>query len=230
MWSEHCSYKSSRRHLKQFPTTGPARARGPGRERRRGGHRRRHGGGLQDGGHNHPSYIEPYQGAATGVGGILRDVFTMGARPIALLNSLRFGDPSHPKTRVAARGRGGGHRRLRQLHRRAHRGRRGVPSTRATTATAWSTPSPWACCARTASSRAPRRAWATRSSTWARRPAATASTARRWPRPSSTRRSRRSGPRCRWATRSPRSCCSRRAWSCSRPTRWWASRTWARRG
>src|SRR5438067_2960630 len=99
LWSEHCSYKSSRRHLKQFPTTGPRVLLGPGENA-----------GVVDIGdglavafkmesHNHPSYIEPYQGAATGVGGILRDVFTMGARPIALLNSLRFGDPSHPRTR-----------------------------------------------------------------------------------------------------------------------------------
>jgi phosphoribosylformylglycinamidine synthase II len=99
LWSEHCSYKSSRRYLKQFPTTGPKVLVGPGENA-----------GVVDIGdgqavafkmesHNHPSYIEPYQGAATGVGGILRDVFTMGARPIALLNSLRFGDPSHPKTR-----------------------------------------------------------------------------------------------------------------------------------
>jgi len=98
MWSEHCSYKSSRRHLKQFPTTGPRVLVGPGENA-----------GVVDIGdgmaaafkmesHNHPSYIEPYQGAATGVGGILRDVFTMGARPIANLNSLRFGDPSHPRT------------------------------------------------------------------------------------------------------------------------------------
>ncbi len=98
MWSEHCSYKSSRRHLKQFPTTGPRVLVGPGENA-----------GVVDIGegwavafkmesHNHPSYIEPYQGAATGVGGILRDVFTMGARPIALMNSLRFGDPAHPKT------------------------------------------------------------------------------------------------------------------------------------
>src|SRR4051812_11419385 len=97
MWSEHCSYKSSRRHLKQFPTTGPRVLVGPGENA-----------GVVDIGdgmaaafkmesHNHPSYIEPYQGAATGVGGILRDVFTMGARPVALLNSLRFGDPSHPR-------------------------------------------------------------------------------------------------------------------------------------
>ncbi|MFN0061565.1 MAG: phosphoribosylformylglycinamidine synthase subunit PurL [Myxococcaceae bacterium] len=98
MWSEHCSYKSSRRHLKQFPTTGPRVLVGPGENA-----------GVVDLGnglaaafkmesHNHPSFIEPYQGAATGVGGILRDVFTMGARPIALLNSLRFGEASHPKT------------------------------------------------------------------------------------------------------------------------------------
>ncbi len=98
MWSEHCSYKSSRVHLRTFPTTGPRVLQGPGENA-----------GVVDVGdglavafkmesHNHPSYIEPYQGAATGVGGILRDVFTMGARPIASLDSLRFGDPSHPKT------------------------------------------------------------------------------------------------------------------------------------
>ncbi len=99
MWSEHCSYKSSRRHLGKFPTSGPRVIQGPGENA-----------GVVDIGdghaiifkmesHNHPSFIEPYQGAATGVGGIMRDVFTMGARPIALLNALRFGDPSHPRTR-----------------------------------------------------------------------------------------------------------------------------------
>ena len=99
MWSEHCSYKSSRRHLAKFPTSGPCVIQGPGENA-----------GVVDIGdgqavvfkmesHNHPSFIEPYQGAATGVGGIMRDVFTMGARPIALLNALRFGDPSDPKTR-----------------------------------------------------------------------------------------------------------------------------------
>lgn len=97
MWSEHCSYKSSRIHLKKLPTTGPQVICGPGENA-----------GVIDIGdgqaaifkmesHNHPSYIEPYQGAATGVGGILRDVFTMGARPIANLNALRFGRPDHPK-------------------------------------------------------------------------------------------------------------------------------------
>jgi phosphoribosylformylglycinamidine synthase II len=99
MWSEHCSYKSSKIHLGKFPTSGPKVICGPGENA-----------GVIDIGdgeacifkmesHNHPSYIEPYQGAATGVGGIMRDVFTMGARPVALLNALRFGDPSHPKTR-----------------------------------------------------------------------------------------------------------------------------------
>ncbi len=99
MWSEHCSYKSSRIHLKKLPTSGPQVIQGPGENA-----------GVVDIGngqaaifkmesHNHPSYIEPYQGAATGVGGILRDVFTMGARPIANLNALRFGRPEHPKMR-----------------------------------------------------------------------------------------------------------------------------------
>src|SRR5436190_19007487 len=99
MWSEHCSYKSSKVWLKTLPTTGPRVICGPGENA-----------GVVDIGdgdavvfkiesHNHPSFIEPYQGAATGVGGILRDVFTMGARPIAMLNSLRFGSPDHPMTR-----------------------------------------------------------------------------------------------------------------------------------
>src|SRR5260370_3784315 len=99
MWNEHCSYKSSKIHLRTLPTQAPWVIQGPGENA-----------GVIDIGdglalgfkmdsHNHPSYIEPYQGAATGVGGILRDVFTMGARPIALLNSLRFGSPDHPKTR-----------------------------------------------------------------------------------------------------------------------------------
>ena len=98
MWSEHCSYKSSRRHLAKFLTKGDRVIQGPGENA-----------GvidIDDGdaiifkmeSHNHPSYIEPYQGAATGVGGIMRDVFTMGARPIALMNALRFGEPTHWKT------------------------------------------------------------------------------------------------------------------------------------
>jgi phosphoribosylformylglycinamidine synthase subunit PurL len=104
MWSEHCSYKSSRVHLRRLPTKGPRVLQGPGENA-----------GVVDIGdgyaavfkmesHNHPSFIEPHQGAATGVGGILRDVFTMGARPIAGLNSLRFGRPDHPRTAELLRG------------------------------------------------------------------------------------------------------------------------------
>ncbi len=104
MWNEHCSYKSSRIHLKKLPTKGKQVIQGPGENA-----------GVIDIGdddaivfkiesHNHPSYIEPYQGAATGIGGILRDVFTMGARPIALLNSIHFGNPSHPKTKSLLNG------------------------------------------------------------------------------------------------------------------------------
>ena len=93
MWNEHCSYKSSRIHLKKLPTDGAQVIQGPGENA-----------GVKIESHNHPSYIEPYQGAATGVGGILRDVFTMGARPIALLNSIHFGSPDHPKTKSLLNG------------------------------------------------------------------------------------------------------------------------------
>ena len=99
MWSEHCSYKSSRKWLKTLPTEASWVIQGPGENA-----------GIIDIGnnlaavfkmesHNHPSFIEPYQGAATGVGGIMRDVFTMGARPVANLNCLRFGNPLHAKTK-----------------------------------------------------------------------------------------------------------------------------------
>ena len=104
MWNEHCSYKSSKKWLKTLPVTGPRVLQGPGENA-----------GVVDIGdgdcvvfkmesHNHPSYIEPYQGAATGVGGILRDVFTMGARPIAAMNALRFGEPGHAKTKHLVNG------------------------------------------------------------------------------------------------------------------------------
>jgi phosphoribosylformylglycinamidine synthase len=104
MWSEHCSYKSSKEHLSNLPTEGPRLIQGPGENA-----------GVVDLGsgiaavfkiesHNHPSFVEPYQGAATGVGGILRDIFTMGARPIASLDSLRFGAPDHPRTRYLVDG------------------------------------------------------------------------------------------------------------------------------
>ncbi len=104
MWNEHCSYKSSKKWLRTLPTEGPQVICGPGENA-----------GIVDIGdgqcvvfkmesHNHPSYIEPYQGAATGMGGILRDVFTMGARPMAAMNALSFGEPSHPKTRQLVNG------------------------------------------------------------------------------------------------------------------------------
>ncbi len=206
MWSEHCSYKSSRVWLKQLPTTAPWVIHGPGENA-----------GVVDIGdglaaifkmesHNHPSFIEPYQGAATGVGGILRDVFTMGARPVANLNALRFGDPANPRTKRivdgVVRGIGGYgncvgvptvggeinfHPRLRrqsagQRHDRRHR------------AAGPDLPRP------------PRPGSAIRWSMSAPRPAATASTARPWPRPSSARMPRRSARPCRSAIRSPRSC------------------------
>src|SRR3989337_1228438 len=104
MWSEHCSYKSSKVHLQTLPAAGAAVLQGPGENA-----------GVVDLGdglaavfkvesHNHPSFIEPYQGAATGVGGIIRDVFTMGARPIALMHSLRFGPPDAPRMKHLVKG------------------------------------------------------------------------------------------------------------------------------
>src|SRR6267142_1346689 len=104
MWSEHCSYKSSKVHLKRLPTRGKLVVQGPGENA-----------GVVDIGdglvaafkiesHNHPSYVEPFQGATTGVGGILRDIFTMGARPIAVLDSLRFGEITASKTRALVKG------------------------------------------------------------------------------------------------------------------------------
>src|SRR5262249_888749 len=108
MWSEHCSYKSSRRHLRMMPNKGPRVVGGPGEN----------AGALDVGdgwvavfkieSHNHPSFVEPYQGAATGVGGILRDIFTMGARPIASMDSLKFGSLEHPRSRYLVRGVVGG--------------------------------------------------------------------------------------------------------------------------
>lgn len=104
LWSEHCSYKSSRRWLKTLPSDAPWVICGPGENA-----------GVVDLGagraavfkmesHNHPSFIEPHQGAATGVGGIMRDIFTMGARPIACMNALRFGAACHPRTRYLVAG------------------------------------------------------------------------------------------------------------------------------
>ena len=126
MWNEHCSYKSSKIHLRTLPTKAPWVIQGPGENA-----------GVIDIGdglacvfkmesHNHPSYIEPYQGAATGVGGILRDVFTMGARPIACLNALSFGAPEHRQDAPSRLRRGGRHRRLWQFLRRADGRRAGA--------------------------------------------------------------------------------------------------------
>src|SRR5215813_8287978 len=108
MWSEHCSYKSSRKHLRKLPMRGPRVVGGPGEN----------AGAIDIGdgwvaafkieSHNHPSFVEPYQGAATGVGGILRDIFTMGARPIASMDSLKFGSFDHPRTRYLLGGVVGG--------------------------------------------------------------------------------------------------------------------------
>ena len=128
MWNEHCSYKSSKIHLRTLPTKAPWVIQGPGENA-----------GVIDIGdglavvfkmesHNHPSYIEPYQGAATGVGGILRDVFTMGARPIACLDALSFGAPVAPEDAPPRLRRGRRHRRLRQFLRRADGGRLGALS------------------------------------------------------------------------------------------------------
>jgi phosphoribosylformylglycinamidine synthase subunit PurL len=210
MWNEHCSYKSSKKWLKTMPTKGPKVIQGPGENA-----------GVIDIGdgdaivfkmesHNHPSFIEPYQGAATGVGGILRDVFTMGARPIAAMNALRFGEPSHPKTRHLVSGVVARHRRLWQFLRRADHRRRGelppalqrqhprqrhggglarADSIFYSKAKGVGLPS---------SISAPRRA-------------ATASTAPPWRRPNSTTRRRRSARPCRSATPSPRSACSKPA-------------------
>ena len=125
MWNEHCSYKSSRRRLRSLPTKAPWVIQGPGENA-----------GVIDIGdglacvfkmesHNHPSFIEPYQGAATGVGGILRDVFTMGARPVACLELPALRRARAPENPPSGGGGGGGNRRLRQLLRRADRRRLG---------------------------------------------------------------------------------------------------------
>ena len=211
MWSEHCSYKSSRVWLKKLPTTGPHVIQGPGENA-----------GVVDIGdgqavifkmesHNHPSFIEPYQGAATGVGGIMRDVFTMGARPIANLNALRFGAPDHPKTRHLVGGVVAGIGDYGNCM--------GIPTVGGETnfdARYNGNILVNAMCVgdrahATASSIRRRPAWAIRWFTWARRRAATASTARPWRRRSSTRRPRRSARPCRWAIRSRRSSCSKPA-------------------
>ena len=211
MWSEHCSYKSSRVHLKTLPTTGPRVLQGPGENA-----------GAVDIGdglaavfkiesHNHPSFIEPYQGAATGVGGIIRDIFTMGARPIALLNSLRFGSLDDPLVRRTIAGVVAGIA--------GYGNSIGIPTVGGEIGFDESyTGNPLVnvfCLGivegrRDHQGRRVRRGQR-RLSTSAPRPAATASTARRWRRRSSTTSRPRSARPCRSAIRSWRSCCSRRA-------------------
>ena len=229
MWSEHCSYKSSRVWLKQLPTTGEQVICGPGENA-----------GIVDVGnglaavfkmesHNHPSFIEPYQGAATGVGGIMRDVFTMGARPVANLNALRFGAPEHEKTRHLVDGvvsgiggygncfgvpTVGGEVEFDP----AYNGNILVnamcvglaPADNIFYAAASGVGNP-------------------RSSMWAPRPVATAFTVPPWRRPNSTTTARRSARRCRWAIRSRKSCCSKPASNSWRKTRSSPFRTWAPR-
>ena len=139
LWSEHCAYKHSRKLLRRLPTEGEHVLMGPGEN----------AGAVDVGGglacafkvesHNHPSAVEPFQGAATGVGGILRDVFAVGARPVAVLDSLRFGEPTSGEVALPARPRRRGHRPLRQLDRRADGRRRGLLRGRPTRPTAWST-------------------------------------------------------------------------------------------
>ena len=221
MWSEHCSYKSSRVHLKRLPTKSDRVVQGPGENA-----------GIIDVGdgwacafkiesHNHPSYIEPFQGAATGVGGILRDIFTMGARPLAVMDSLRFG-PIQPESRrepelVAEeslhRGRRGQrHRRIRQLLRRAESRRRDEVRALLQRQSAGE-----CVCARHGAQgrdllrqghghRQPgdlcRRKDRPRRHSWRHH----------GQRGIQGRLRSRSGPTCRWAIRSWRSCCSRPAW------------------
>ncbi len=218
MWSEHCSYKSSKRHLGRFPTEAPWVLVGPGE-----------GAGVIDVGdglavairiesHNHPSAVEPYQGAATGVGGIIRDIFSMGARPIALMDPLRFGPLDDARTRYLFEGRRRRHQRLRQRGRRARPSAARSCSTSATATTRSSTCCASACC-RSSGSCWPRpRASATSRCCSDRPPGATASAARACSRrPASTRAPRPSARRCRSATRSRRRGSSRRASSCSTP-------------
>ena len=226
MWSEHCSYKSSRRHLRKLPTSGPRVIQGPGEN----------AGAIDIGdglaavfkieSHNHPSFIEPYQGAATGVGGIIRDIFTMGARPIALLDSLRFGTLDQPLTRRIVEGVVAGIA--------GYGNSIGIPtvggrsgSTRAIQAIRWSMCFVWVWRRRMRWSWAAPKVWGTLSTMSGQRRGATASTVPRWPPPSSTTARPRSGRTCRSVTRSWKSYCSRLAWRSCAQTRLSVSRIWA---
>ena len=227
MWSEHCSYKSSRIHLKKLPTRSKLVLQGPGENA-----------GIIDIGdgyaiafkiesHNHPSFIEPFQGAATGVGGILRDIFTMGARPIAVMDAIRFGPLDIPRNRRILEGVVSGiahygncfgvptvggecvFRRLLQRQSAGERVRAGrLPQGRSLL----------------------RQGQGRRQSGDLRRRedrAATAFTARPWRRPSSPRNPSRSGRTCRWAIRFSKSFCSKPVWKRCGPAPSSAFRTWA---
>ena len=230
MWSEHCGYKHSRRLLKTLPTEGPRLVLGPGEN----------AGAVSVGeglacafkveSHNHPSAVEPFEGAATGVGGILRDIFAIGARPIAVLDSLRFGEVGElASLALPARARGGGDRPLRQLDRGRDRRRRDLLRGPVRAELPRQRDVRRADRDRPADPVARRPASATSSCCSARAPAATGSAARRcWRRPSSTS-PRTSGRRCRSATRSRRRSCSSARWSCSSAGCWSRCRTSARR-
>ncbi len=248
MWSEHCSYKSSRVHLKRLPTKSDRVVQGPGENA-----------GIIDVGdgwacafkiesHNHPSYIEPFQGAATGVGGILRDIFTMGARPLAVMDSLRFGPiskmgahPSEPAEGWQARTTSQSSTRITPSSKAwsaaspATATASACPtwaakpsSSPATAAIRWSTPSPWA--------------WFARTRFFTPRPRGAgnpviyvgAKTGRDGIHGATmaseefNEGSEQSGPTSRWAIPSWRSCSSKPAWKPCRPAPSSASRTWAR--
>lgn len=212
MWNEHCSYKSSKKWLRTLPTTGPQVICGPGENA-----------GVVDIGdgqavvfkmesHNHPSYIEPHQGAATGVGGILRDVFTMGARPIAAMDALSFGRPDHPKTAHLVKGvvEGIG----------AYGNAFGVPNVGGEVRFHRSYDGNCLVNAFAAGLADSDKIFYSAASGvgmpvvyLAPRPAATASAAPPWPAPNSTTRSRKSAPPCRSATPLPRNACWKPAWN-----------------
>ena len=199
LWSEHCGYKHSARLLKRLPSQGERVLQGPGENA-----------GVLDLGdgeavafkvesHNHPSAVEPFQGAATGVGGILRDVIAMGARPIALLDGLRFAEPG-----LDVRARRLGHRALRKLRRVCRPSAAKRSSTRAMPATASSTRCASGCFRASACCGRGRRPWAVRCSCTGRRPDETGSVERAfWPARSSARRTRTSGRASRSAIPSP---------------------------
>ncbi len=256
MWSEHCSYKNSRLELKKFPTTGPNILVKAGEENA----------GVVDIGdgwaiafkmesHNHPSAIEPFQGAATGVGGIIRDIFTMGARPEFCLNSLRFG-PISEDTRSSMldtgskAGNGSIEYRESSIENRrepaALRRRRFAASriteiasgfrqsaarfisTKALKAIRWSTFFVSACCGMINSHAAPRAELAIRFFTLALKLVGTVWPARRLRRANSPKNQRKTGPQSRSAIHLKKSFCSRPVSSCSRAMRWPEFRTWAR--